>query len=77
MIESRYGSYSSIVAAEVEAVQARIVEELALDPPCIVVHLLPFGARIGSDLDVVGVERLGGQSAGGDGSGWRPSRARS
>ena len=42
---------------EIEAVQVRVVEELALDPPRVVIHLLPLGARIRSHFDVVGVQR--------------------
>ena len=34
--------------------EVRVVEELALDPPRVVIHLLPLDARIGPDFDVVG-----------------------
>ena len=43
--------------------RSRIVEELALDPPRVVIHLLPFDARLGPHLDVLGPEREGPGSA--------------
>ena len=42
---------------EIEAMEIRVVEELALDSPRVVVHLLPLGARIRLHFDVVGVQR--------------------
>ena len=51
--------------------QVRIVEELALNPPRVVVHLLPLGARIRSHFDVFGVQRArtSGRAATGRGGG--------
>src|SRR5262249_44996502 len=44
---------------KVQAVEARVVEEVALDPPRLVEHLRPFLAWRDSDLDVLRVEQTG------------------
>src|SRR5439155_21789547 len=38
---------------EVEPVVSRVVEKVALQPPCLVVHLLPLRTRVHVDLESV------------------------
>ena len=49
--DSRYGSYFFSAAFEIEPVKVGIVEEIALDAPGFVVHLLPFLPRIHAHFD--------------------------
>ena len=41
----------------IEAVKIRIIEEIALDPPCIVIHLPPLLARVDVCLELRDVQR--------------------
>src|SRR5256885_92112 len=41
---------------QIEAMMARIVDEVALQPPDLVVHLLPFSLRIDAQLHVIDLQ---------------------
>src|SRR5690242_4597702 len=43
-------------SGKVQPVMARVVKEVALDPPNFVVHLIPLGARVGINLHRIEVQ---------------------
>ncbi len=45
---------------QIESVETRIVEEIALDPPDLVIHLLPLDSRIHFHLNAIRLQRFRG-----------------